>query len=160
MRKGLVPNILYQGVTSGWYPPLVSLGIGAMTDFSALISTRSRRSRCAAPGFFGAIRTRFGYRIRSDASGRDRGTHGGADGPTAIFLRSKPAPNPLGAMRVCLFLYGISTGTTAYHASADQQEKRAPYPDETATLQVSHTEKVMFPIIGLLLTCFRPVCLC
>ena len=38
-EQGSVLNILYQGVTSGWYPPLIFLGIGAMTDFSALIST-------------------------------------------------------------------------------------------------------------------------
>jgi len=37
-EEGSVLNILYQGVTSGWYPPLIFLGIGAMTDFSALIS--------------------------------------------------------------------------------------------------------------------------
>lgn len=55
-EEGSVLNILYQGVTSGWYPPLIFLGIGAMTDFSALISNPKLMLIGAAAqfGIFGA----------------------------------------------------------------------------------------------------------
>ena len=55
-EEGSVLNILYQGVTSGWYPPLIFLGIGAMTDFSALISNPKLMLVGAAAqfGIFGA----------------------------------------------------------------------------------------------------------
>ena len=54
-EDGSVLNILYQGVKQGWYPPLIFLGIGAMTDFSALISDSPRTRR--APSASSAVRT-------------------------------------------------------------------------------------------------------
>lgn len=60
-EEGSVLNILYQGVTSGWYPPLIFLGIGAMTDFSALISNPKLLLIGAAAqfGIFGAYRSHW-----------------------------------------------------------------------------------------------------
>ena len=135
-EEGSVLNILYQGVTSGWYPPLIFLGIGAMTDFSALISNPKLMLVGAAAqfGIFGA------YMI--------------ADGPTAIFLSSKLAPNLMGAIAVSAYSYMalvpvIQPPIMRWLTSKNERLIRMKPPRV-----VSHTEKVMFPIIGLLLTTF------
>ena len=93
-KKGLCSIILYQGVTSGWYPPLIFLGIGAMTDFSALISNPKLMLVGAAAqfGIFGAYMTALAIGFDPMQAGAI-GIIGGADGPTAIFLSSKLAPN-------------------------------------------------------------------
>ena len=84
-----VLNIFYQGVKQGWYPPLVFLGIGAMTDFSALISNPKLILIGAAAqfGIFGAymIALALGFEPNQAAG---IAIIGGADGPTAIFLSS------------------------------------------------------------------------
>ena len=100
-EEGSVLNILYQGVTSGWYPPLIFLGIGAMTDFSALISNPKLMLVGAAAqfGIFGA--------------------------------------------------YMIALAIMRWLTSKNERLIRMKPPRV-----VSHTEKVMFPIIGLLLTTF------
>ena len=101
-----VLNIFYQGVRQGWYPPLVFLGIGAMTDFSALISNPKLILIGAAAqfGIFGAymIALALGFEP-NQASGI--AIIGGADGPTAIFLSSKLSPNLMGAIAVCAYSY-------------------------------------------------------
>ena len=105
-EQGSVLNILYQGVTSGWYPPLIFLGIGAMTDFSALISNPKLMLIGAAAqfGIFGAymIALEWGFDPMQAAA---IGIIGGADGPTAIFLSSKLAPNLMGAIAVSAYSY-------------------------------------------------------
>lgn len=84
---------LYQGVKLGIYPPLIFLGIGAMTDFGPLIARPSSFILGAAAQigifvtFFGAILLGF-----SPAEAGSIGIIGGADGPTAIFVTSKLAP--------------------------------------------------------------------
>ena len=105
-EEGSVLNILYQGVTSGWYPPLIFLGIGAMTDFSALISNPKLMLVGAAAqfGIFGAyiIALQMGF---DPSQAGAIGIIGGADGPTAIFLSSKLAPNLMGAIAVSAYSY-------------------------------------------------------
>ena len=98
-EEGSVLNILYQGVTSGWYPPLIFLGIGAMTDFSALISNPKLMLIGAAAqfGIFGAYMIALAMGFDPMQAGAI-GIIGGADGPTAIFLSSKLAPNLMGAI--------------------------------------------------------------
>lgn len=100
-EQGSVLNILYQGVTSGWYPPLIFLGIGAMTDFSALISNPKLMLIGAAAqfGIFGAYMLALALGFDPMQAGAI-GIIGGADGPTAIFLSSKLAPNLMGAIAV------------------------------------------------------------
>ena len=131
-EQGSVLNILYQGVTSGWYPPLIFLGIGAMTDFSALISNPKLMLIGAAAqfGIFGAYIIALQMGFEPNQAGAI-GIIGGADGPTAIFLSSKLAPN----MRLL---------TTQKERLIRMKPPRA----------VSSTEKIVFPIVGLLLTCF------
>ena len=105
-EEGSVLNILYQGVTSGWYPPLIFLGIGAMTDFSALISNPKLMLIGAAAqfGIFGAYIIALLIGFEPNQAGAI-GIIGGADGPTAIFLSSKLAPNLMGAIAVSAYSY-------------------------------------------------------
>ena len=145
-EEGSVLNILYQGVTSGWYPPLIFLGIGAMTDFSALISNPKLM-------LFGAYMTALAIGFDPMQAGAI-GIIGGADGPTAIFLSSKLAPNLMGAIAVSAYSYMalvpvIQPPIMRLLTSKNERLIRMKPPRA-----VSHTEKVMFPIIGLLLTCF------
>jgi len=103
---GSVLSILYKGVTQGWYPPLIFLGIGAMTDFSCMLANPRLILLGAAAQmgifltFIGAIALGFGLK---DAAAI--GIIGGADGPTAIFLSSKLAPQLLGAIAVSAYSY-------------------------------------------------------
>lgn len=139
-EEGSVLNILYQGVTSGWYPPLIFLGIGAMTDFSALISNPKLMLIGAAAqfGIFGAYMIALAMGFDPMQAGAI-GIIGGADGPTAIFLSSKLAPNPDGSYcGISLFIHGIGTGyPAAYHASAHYQARTFD-PYETTTRRFSY----------------------
>lgn len=154
-EEGSVLNILYQGVKTGWYPPLVFLGIGAMTDFSALISNPKLMLVGAAAqfGIFGAymIALALGFEPNQAAG---IAIIGGADGPTAIFLSSKLAPNLMGAIAVSAYSYMALVPIIQppiMRLLTTRKEKLIRMKPARA---VSHTEKIMFPIIGLLLTCF------
>lgn len=105
-EQGSVLNILYQGVKQGWYPPLIFLGIGAMTDFSALISQPRLILIGAAAqlGIFGAYLLALTMGFAPNEAGAI-GIIGGADGPTAIFLSSKLAPELMGAIAVSAYSY-------------------------------------------------------
>ena len=101
-----VLNIFYQGVRQGWYPPLIFLGIGAMTDFSALLANPKLMLIGAAAqfGIFGAYMFALALGFEpNQAAGI--AIIGGADGPTAIFLSSKLSPNLMGAIAVCAYSY-------------------------------------------------------
>ncbi len=105
-EKGSVLNILYNGVTQGWYPSLIFLGIGAMTDFSCMLSNPRLILLGAAAQtgifltFLGSLA--LGFPIKEAAA---IGIIGGADGPTAIFLSSQLAPHLLGAIAVAAYSY-------------------------------------------------------
>ena len=105
-ETGSVLSILYQGVQQGWYPPLIFLGIGAMTDFSSMLSSpRLIMLGAAAQAgifltFLGALA--LGFDIRQAAS---IGIIGGADGPTAIFLASQLAPKLIGPIAIAAYSY-------------------------------------------------------
>jgi len=105
-EEGSVLSILYQGVTKGWYPPLIFLGIGAMTDFSAMLSN-PRLILLGAAAQAGIFLT-FAGSLLLGFSSRDAaaiGIIGGADGPTAIFISSQLAPHLLGAIAVAAYSY-------------------------------------------------------
>ena len=89
-EEGSVLNILYNGVSAGWYPPLIFLGIGAMTDFSALIANPKLMLIGAAAqfGIFGAYMVALLLGFAPDPAGAIA-IIGGADGPTAIFLSDR-----------------------------------------------------------------------
>ena len=150
-----VLNIFYQGVRQGWYPPLVFLGIGAMTDFSALLSNPKLVLVGAAAqfGIFGAymVALALGFEPNQAAG---IAIIGGADGPTAIFLSSKLSPNLMGAIAVCAYSYMalvpvIQPPLMRVLTTKKERLIRMPKPR-----QVSKTEKILFPVAGLLLTTF------
>lgn len=154
-EQGSVLNILYNGVSAGWYPPLIFLGIGAMTDFTALIANPKLMLVGAAAqfGIFGAYMVALLLGFAPDQAGAIA-IIGGADGPTAIFLSSKLAPNLMGAIAVSAYSYMalvpviqppiMKLLTTKHERLIKMKPARA----------VSQNEKIIFPIVGLLLTCF------
>ena len=154
-EEGSVLNILYQGVVKGWYPPLIFLGIGAMTDFSALISNPKLLLIGAAAqfGIFGAyaIALALGF---TPAEAGAIGIIGGADGPTAIFLSSRLAPDLMGAIAVSAYSYMalvqvIQPPVMRLFTTHKERLIRMKSPRA-----VSKREKIMFPIVGFLLTAF------
>ena len=154
-EDGSVLNILYQGVKQGFYPPLIFLGIGAMTDFSALISNPKLLLIGAAAqfGIFGAyaISLAFGF---DPAQAGAIGIIGGADGPTAIFLSSRLAPDMMGAIAVSAYSYMALVPVIQppiMRLLTTNKERLIRMKPPRA---VSPTEKKLFPIIGFLLTAF------
>lgn len=143
---------LYQGVKLGIYPPLIFLGIGAMTDFGPLIANPKSFLLGAAAQvgifltFIGATLLRF--------TGQQAGSIaiiGGADGPTAIFVTSKLAPELLGPIAVAAYSYmalvpiiqpPIMKAFTTKKERAVVMEQLRP---------VSKLEKIMFPIVVIIL---------
>lgn len=105
-EEGSVLSILYKGVEWGVYPPLIFLGIGAMTDFSIMLS-QPRLMLLGAAAQIGVFITflgcvLLGFSVKQSAA---IGIIGGADGPTSIFLASKMAPEFLGAIALAGYSY-------------------------------------------------------
>ncbi|MBO5780397.1 MAG: sodium ion-translocating decarboxylase subunit beta [Muribaculaceae bacterium] len=154
-EQGSVLNILYNGVSAGWYPPLIFLGIGAMTDFSALIANPKLMLIGAAAqfGVFGAymIATAIGFMPDQAAA---IAIIGGADGPTAIFLSSKLAPNLMGAIAVSAYLYMALVPLIQPPIMRLLTTKKERVIRMKPARAVSQNEKIIFPIVGMLLTCF------
>ncbi|MDR0724880.1 MAG: sodium ion-translocating decarboxylase subunit beta [Prevotellaceae bacterium] len=152
-EEGSVLNILYSGVRQGWYPPLIFLGIGAMTDFSALISNPKLMliGASAQVGIFGAYTIALACGFEPTQAGAI-GIIGGADGPTAIFLSGKLAPNLMGAIAIAAYSYMALVPVIqppVMRALTTSKERLIRMKPPRA---VSQTEKIFFPIIGLLLT--------
>ena len=154
-EEGSVLNILYYGVQKGFYPPLIFLGIGAMTDFSSLISNPKLLLIGAAAqfGIFGAymISLALGF---SPAEAGAIGIIGGADGPTAIFLSSRLAPDLMGAIAVSAYSYMALVPVIQPPIMKLLTTKRERLIRMKPPRPVSPTEKKIFPIIGFLLTAF------
>ena len=154
-EQGSVMNILYQGVQKGWYPPLIFLGIGAMTDFSALISQPRLMLIGAATqiGIFGAyvIALHMGF-VPAEAGAI--GIIGGADGPTAIFLSSKLAPHLMGAIAVSAYSYMALVPVIQRPIMLLLTTKKERLIRMATPRPVSQKEKIIFPIVGFILTAF------
>ena len=150
-----VLNIFYQGVRQGWYPPLVFLGIGAMTDFTALIANPKLMLVGAAAqfGIFGAyiIALALGFEPNQAAG---IAIIGGADGATAIFLSSKLAPNLMGAIAVCAYSYMALVPVIQPFVMRALTTEKERLITMKPSRSVSQTEKILFPIVGLLITTF------
>jgi oxaloacetate decarboxylase beta subunit len=152
-EPGSVMGYLYFGVLKGVYPPLIFLGIGAMTDFSTLLSNPKLMMLGAAAqlGIFGAymIALFLGFLPEQAAA---IGIIGGADGPTAIFLASKLAPELVGAIAVSAYSYmalvPVIQPPIMRLLTTDKERLIRMKPPRA----VSKTEKVLFPIVGLILT--------
>lgn len=158
-RDGVVGGLLhylYQGVKLGIYPPLIFLGIGAMTDFGPLIANpRSLLLGAAAQlgiflTFLGALL--MGYSSPEAAS---IGIIGGADGPTAIFLTSRLAPDLLGPIAIAAYSYMalVPVIQPPIMRALTTREERTIVMEQLRP--VSRTERIVFPIavaiLGILL---------
>lgn len=166
-ETGSVLNYLYFGVVKGVYPPLIFLGIGAMTDFSSLIANPKLMLLGAAAQigvfatFLGALY--LGFALPEAGA---IGIIGGADGPTAIFLSSKLAnginllpdgttvKNLIGPIAIAAYSYMalvpvIQPPIMRLLVSKEDRKIRMKPPRA-----VSQKEKMIFPIVALLLTTF------
>jgi len=154
-EEGSVLNYLYFGVVKGIYPPLIFLGIGAMTDFSAMLSNPKLvlLGAAAQVGIFltllGALALGFDP-LEAGAIG----IIGGADGPTAIFIASKLAPHLIGAIAIAAYSYMglvpiIQPPIMRLLTTKKERVIRMKPPRA-----VSKKEKIMFPIIGFIVTAF------
>ncbi|HKM31327.1 MAG: sodium ion-translocating decarboxylase subunit beta [Bacteroidales bacterium] len=154
-EEGSVLNILHHGVQNGWYPPLIFLGIGAMTDFSSLISNPKLLLIGAAAqfGIFAAYAASLFLGFEPQAAGAI-GIIGGADGPTAIFLSSRLAPDLLGAIAVSAYSYMALVPLIQPPIMKLFTTKKERLIKMKPARAVSKTEKIIFPIVGLLLTAF------
>jgi len=152
-EDGSVLSILYQGVSQGWYPPLIFLGIGAMTDFSSLIGNpRLVLLGAAAQAgifltFLGAVG--LGFDVEHAAA---IGIIGGADGPTAIFLSAQMAPDYLGAIAIAAYSYMALVPVIQppiVRLLTTREERRIRM---RSSPEVSKRTRVLFPIGAFLLT--------
>jgi len=154
-EQGSVMNILYQGVKQGWYPPLIFLGIGAMTDFSALISQPRLILIGAAAqcGIFGAYLLALLLGFTPSEAGAI-GIIGGADGPTAIFLSGRLAPELMGAIAVSAYSYMALVPVIQKPIMLLLTTKKERMIRMARPRMVSQKEKIIFPIIGFICTAF------
>ena len=154
-EDGSILNILFQGVAKGWYPPLIFLGIGAIIDFSALIANPKLMLIGAATqfGIFGAYMLALLLGFEPNQAGAI-GIIGGADGPTAIFLSSQLAPHLLGAIALSAYIYLALVPFIQPPIMRLLTTKKERLIRMKPPRAVSQTEKIIFSIMGLLLTCF------
>ena len=150
---------LYQGVKFGIYPPLIFLGIGVMTDFGPLLSN-PKSFLLGAAAQLGIFSTYFGARCLNllpvaeswgiNFTRRQAASIaiiGGADGPTAIFLTSKLAPELLGAIAVAAYSYMALVPIIQPPIMRALTTKKERGVVMTQLRTVSKTEKILFPII-------------
>ncbi len=165
-EQGSVLNYLYQGVVKGIYPPLIFLGIGAMTDFSSLLSNPKLVLLGAAAQvgifatFIGALM--IGFHLPEAGA---IGIIGGADGPTAIFISSKLAygytlpdgtqiKNLIGPIAIAAYSYMALVPVIQppiMRLLTSQKERKIRMKPPRV---VSKFEKIIFPIVGIILTSF------
>ena len=158
---GLLHYIYYVGVDTGIFPLLIFMGVGAMTDFGALIAN-PKTLFLGAAAQFGIFATLFGAIALNAIPGFEFSLKdasaiaiiGGADGPTAIFLASKLAPELLGAIAVAAYSYMALVPIIQppiMKAFTTEEERKI----EMAQLRhVTRVEKVIFPLGVLLMTIF------
>ncbi|HRT00201.1 MAG TPA: sodium ion-translocating decarboxylase subunit beta [Bacteroidales bacterium] len=171
-EPGSVMNILYSGVVQGWYPPLIFLGIGAMIDFSSLISN-PRLMLLGAAAQFGVFATflcalMVGFHP-SEAGAI--GIIGGADGPTAIFTASKLAnglniigfnasgdpifvKNLIGPITIAAYSYMALVPVLQPPVVKLLTTKKERLIKMKPPRQVSKLERILFPIVGLIITTY------
>jgi len=154
-ESGSVLNYLYFGVAQGVYPPLIFLGIGAMTDFSALISNPKLILIGAAAqfGIFGAYCIALAVGFSPTEAGAI-GIIGGADGPTAIFISSKLAPDLMGAIAISAYSYMALVPVIQPPIMRLLTNKKERLIRMRPPRAVSKKEKLIFAISGMLLTTF------
>ncbi len=167
---GSVMNYLYYGVLKGIYPPLIFFGIGAMTDFSYMISNPKLilLGGAAQVGVFGSfllalsmadvtapIMALFGaepvkYTIQEAAS---IAIIGGADGPTSIFISGLMAPHMIGAIAIAAYSYMALVPVIQPPIINLLTSKKERCIRMKAPRKVSKLEKCIFPVLAFVLCC-------
>jgi oxaloacetate decarboxylase beta subunit len=149
---GSVLSYIYYGVKQGVFPPLIFLGIGAMTDFSTMLSN-PKLVLLGAAAQVGIFLTLIGamYLGFTPAEAGAIGIIGGADGPTAIFLASRLAPHLLGAIAIAAYSYMalvpvIQPPIMKLLTSRKERLIRMKPPR-----QVTRRERIVFPIVAFLI---------
>lgn len=149
LRQAGLIDLLYLGVKLGVYPSLIFLGVGAMTDFTALIANPKSLLLGAAAqlgvfvAFFGAMLTGV-YTVAEAAA---IGIIGGADGPTAILVTKILAPQLLGAIAIAAYSYMALIPMIQPPLMKLVTTKRERSIVMSNLREVSKTEKVLFPIL-------------
>ena len=150
MAHGGLLDILYIGVKAGVYPCLIFLGVGAMTDFGPLIANPKSLLLGAAAqiGIFATFLVTqidfFGFTTAESAS---IGIIGGADGPTAIYLTSKLAPDLLGPIAVAAYSYMALVPVIQPPIMRLLTTKKERMIRMSQLRTVSKKEKIIFPIV-------------
>ena len=149
LRHGGLLDILYIGVKTGLYPCLIFIGIGAMTDFTPLIS--NPKSLLIGAGAQFGVFVAFAGALLSGAFTPEQaasiGIIGGADGPTAITVTKTLAPELLGAIAIAAYSYMAlipMIQPPLMRLMTTEEERKIKM---TALRQVSKTEKIIFPIM-------------
>ena len=148
IQEGGLLDFLYLGVKLGIYPPLIFLGVGAMTDFTPLISNPKSLLLGAAAqfgvfaAFFGAIM--LGFTAVQAAS---IGIIGGADGPTAILVTKTLAPELLGAIAIAAYSYMALVPFIQPPIMKLFTSKKERTIKMSALRPVSQLEKIVFPVV-------------
>jgi oxaloacetate decarboxylase beta subunit len=148
-----VMGLIYFGVRTGLFPPLIFLGIGALTDFTALLSNpRSVLLGAAAQvgifvTFLGAMQLGF-----SPANAAAIGIIGGADGPTAIFLSSRLAPSLIGPIAIAAYSYMAMVPVIQPPIMKLLTTREERLIRMQPGRKVPRRDKILFPIAGLLVT--------
>ena len=154
VEQGNLIDFLYLGVKLGIYPSLIFLGVGAMTDFSALIANPKSLLLGAAAqsgvfaAFIGALF--LGFTPMQSAA---IGIIGGADGPTAILVTKTLAPELLGAIAIAAYSYMALIPIIQPPFMKLLTTKKERSIVMTNLRPVSKTEKVIFPIVVTLVVC-------
>ncbi len=149
LHDGGLLDLLYLGVKLGIYPSLIFIGIGAMTDFSPLISN-PKSLLIGAGAQFGvfvafAAALLSGFFMPEEAAAI--GIIGGADGPTAILVTKELAPALLGAIAIAAYSYMALIPMIQPPFMKLLTTKKERQIKMTALRQVSKTEKILFPIV-------------
>ena len=154
-NNGGLVDFLYLGVKTGIYPSLIFLGVGAMTDFTALIANPKSLLMGAAAqlgvfiAFLGAIL--FGFDLFEASA---IGIIGGADGPTAILVTKILAPHLLGAIAIAAYSYMALIPIIQPPFMKLLTTKKEREIVMTNLRPVSKVEKVIFPIVVAFVVCF------
>jgi len=147
-----VMDYLYMGVLKGFYPPLIFLGIGALTDFSSLIAN-PRLVMLGAAAQFGIFATLAGalWLGFSPAEAASIGIIGGADGPTSIFLASRLAPHLIAPVAIAAYSYmalvPVIQPPVMYLLTTKKERQIKMPPAKSA----SRLERILFPIASFLI---------
>ena len=142
-------DYLYLGVKLGIYPCLIFLGVGAMTDFGPLIAN-PKSLLLGAAAQLGIFLTYLGAKLIfgfTDAEASSIGIIGGADGPTAIFLTNKLAPELLGAIAIAAYSYMALIPLIQPPIMKLLTSEKDRQIKMVQARPVSKNEKILFPII-------------